>query len=198
MRSTDLTARALLEVPGHDGRPCRVHTVAFEDADEALNAAIRLKHEGFEIVDVHSPCPIHGLDEALGWRETRLGYVSLVGGLVGLGVGVALQAYTHGFDWPLDIGGKTNLAWPAMVPVIFELTILIAAYATVFGLFFRRRLRPRWNPGKPIGQPGPGVTDNRFVILVLEQDGSFSSTGFAELCDELRPVEVVEGWKVFS
>lgn len=198
MRSKDMTARALLEVPGHDGRPCRVHTVAFEDADEALRAAVRLKQAGFEIVDVHSPCPIHGLDDALGWRETRLGYVTLAGGLFGLTAGLSLQVYTHGFDWPLNIGGKTALAWPAMAPVMFELTVLIAAFATVFGLFFRRRLRPRWNPGKPIGQPGPGVTDNRFVILVLEQDGGFSPKNFDRLCEELRPVEVVNSWKVFS
>ena len=198
MRRKDATTHALRDVVGHDDRPCRIHTVAFEDAGEALGAARRLREEGFDIVDVHSPFPIHGIEEVLGWRETRLGYVTLAGGLLGLSIGFGLQAWTHGIDWPLNIGGKTNLAWPAMGPVMFELTVLFAAYATVVGLFFRRRLRPRFNPSASIGQPGPGVTDNRFVILVLEQDGSFSDKRFDALCDELQPVEVNDAWKVFS
>jgi len=197
-KRSDLLAHTLRDVPGHDGRPCRIHTVAFEDAGDALAAAKRFREHGFEIVDVHSPFPIHGIEEVLGWRETRLGYVTLAGGLTGLTIGILLQGLTHGWDWPLNIGGKTNLAVPAMAPVMFELTVLLAAFATVFGLFYRRRLRPRINPSKFFGQPHHLVTDNRFVLLVLEQDGGFSPTRFAALCEELEPVEVVEAWKVMS
>lgn len=198
MRKRDLTARVLREVPGHDSRPCRVHTVAFEDPQVALSAVRRFKSEGFQIVDVHSPFPLHGLDEALGWRETRIGYVTLFGGLLGLAMALGLQAYTHGFDWPLNIGGKTDLAWPAMVPVVFELMVLLAAFATVFGFLYLRRLRPRWKLDADIGQPPGNVNDDRFVILVLEQDGGFSKDEFDSLCEELSPVEVVDSWKVLS
>jgi len=198
MRKGDMTAFVLAESAEHSGQPCRVHAVAFDDANGALDAAKRLREEGFTILDVHSPFPIHGIEKALGWRETRLGYATLVGGLVGFTGGLALQMYTHGFDWPLNIGGKTSFAWPAMLPVVFEMTVLFAAFATVLGLVFSRRLRPRWNPAAFIGQPGSKVNDDRFVLLVLEQDASFSLERMRWVCEELCPVEIIEGWKVFS
>ncbi len=193
---SDPTRKVLAEVDGHSGQPCRIHTAAFGQPDTALAAAKRFRKSGYLIADVHSPFPIHGIDQALGWRETRLGYVTLVGGLIGLGLGIALQAYTHGVAWPLNIGGKTDLAIPSMGPVMFELTILIAAYLSVAAFFYRRRLRPRFNPAANLGQPGPKVNDDQFVLLVVEQDGEFSRVEFLELCDELKPIEVVESWRV--
>jgi hypothetical protein len=190
--------RVLKELDGHDGQPCRVHTVSFDDPVPTLQAAKRLRKEGYLIADVHSPFPIHGIEATLGWRETRLGYVTLVGGLLGLTLGFGLQAYTHGIAWPLNIGGKTDLAYPAMGPVMFELMVLIAAYLSVFVFLYRRRLRPRLKLDVPIGQPGDRVNDDRFVILVVEQDGGFHRESFLELCAELEPVEVQESWRIVS
>ncbi len=194
-----IVKKTLRELDGHDGQPCRIHTVAFEDPRDTLSAAKRLREEGYTIADVHSPFPVHGIEDALGWRETRLGYVTLVGGLIGLTIAFCLQAYTHGVSWPLNIGGKTMLAFPAMGPVLFELMVLVAAYLSVFVFFFRRRLRPRFKlDAAALGQPGDRVNDDRFVILVVEQDGSFSRSSFLDLCSELEPVEVVESWRTLS
>ena len=190
------TQRVLDELDGHDGQPCRIHTVAFAGPEEALSAAKRLREQGYLIADAHSPFPIHGIEEALGWRETRLGYVTLVGGLLGLTFGFGLQIYTHGVSWPLNIGGKTNLAIPAMGPVVFELMVLIAAYLSVFIFLFRRRLRPRLNLNANLGQPNMRVNDDQFVLLVVEQDGGFSMPAFRKVCEELDPIEVNESWRV--
>jgi hypothetical protein len=155
-----------------------------------------MRKEGYLIADAHSPFPIHGIEEALGWRETRLGYVTLVGGIIGLCGGFALQAYTHAVAWPLNIGGKTDLAVPAMGPVMFELTVLIAAYLSVFVFLFRRGLKPRLNLKANLGQPGLRVNDDHFVLLIVEQDGGFSRTKFLALCEELEAAEVNESWRV--
>jgi len=193
---SDPTRQALDELDGHDGQPCRIHTVTFKAPGKTLEAVKRLRKEGYLIADVHSPFPIHGIEKALGWRETRLGYITLIGGLIGLTLGFALQAYTHGVAWPLNIGGKTNLAIPSMGPVIFELTVLIAAYLTVFVFFYRRRLKPRIDLRANLGQPSEGVNDDDFVVLVVEQSGSFSRRKFLELCDELEPADVTESWRI--
>lgn len=193
---SDPTRQTLGELDGHDGQPCRIHTVAFEGPTQALSAAKRLRKEGYLIADVHSPFPIHGIEKALGWRETRLGYVTLIGGLIGLTLGFALQAYTHGVAWPLNIGGKTDLAIPSMGPVIFELTVLIAAYLSVFAFFYRRRLRPRFSFKANLGQPGMRVNDDHFVLLVVEQDGGFSRGSFLEVCEDLEAAEVTEAWRI--
>ena len=195
---SDPTRQTLRELDGHSGQPCRIHTVTFEGPREALSAARRLRKEGYLIADVHSPFPIHGIEEALGWRETRLGYVTLIGGILGLTLGFALQAWTHGVDWPLNIGGKTDLAIPAMGPVMFELTILIAAYLSVFAFFYRRGLKPRVSLKANLGQPGDRVNDDHFVILVVEQDGGFARTKFLKLCEELDSAEVKESWRIMK
>lgn len=185
---------SLLAPPGGPAR--RIHTLAFEHPERTLNAVRRLREEGFEVHDVFSPFPVHGMDEALGLTGSRLGMATLVGGLLGGAVAFGFQAWTHAIDWPLVIGGKSPLALPAQVPVSFELTILCAAVATVGGLVVRRRLYPRLSSARPPAQPDPRVTDDRFVVLVVERDAAFSSTRFRELGRVLGSVQTVEGWRV--
>ncbi|MEO8587133.1 MAG: DUF3341 domain-containing protein [Acidobacteriota bacterium] len=173
----------------------RIHTLAFEHPGATLEAVHRLRAEGFEVHDVFSPFPLHGMDEALGLAGTRLGFATLVGGLFGAAIAFGFQVWTHAIDWPLIIGGKSPLALPAQVPVSFELTILCAAFATVGGLLVRRRLFPRLTGERPLSQPDPRVTDDRFVVLVVERNASFSPARFHELGRALGSVEIVEGWR---
>ena len=171
-----------------------VHAVSFRDALEALEAVRRLRALGYEVRDVHSPFPVHGMDEALGLRPSRLGQVTFAGGLLGGTVAFGFQIWTHAVDWPLVIGGKSPLALPAQVPVSFELTVLFAALFTVFGLLVRRRLFPRID-SRPADQPHPRVTDDRFVVLVVERDGTFSRARFLSLVVGLGAFEVSESWR---
>jgi len=186
---------SVLAIP--KGSRLRVHTMAFDEPGKALDAVRTLKSESFEVHDVHTPYAVHGLDEALGLRETRLGVATLVGGLVGGGAAFGFQIWTHAIDWPLTIGGKSPLALPAQVPVSFELTVLFAAFATVGGLLLRRRLFPRVASDPiPPAQPDARVTDDRFVVVVVERDGRFRLNRFRELVKELGALEAVEGWRV--
>ncbi|MBK6407426.1 MAG: DUF3341 domain-containing protein [Holophagales bacterium] len=105
------------------------------------------------------------------------------------------QAWTHAIDWPLVIGGKSPLALPAQVPVSFELTVLFAAFATVGTLLARRRLFPAVRRDAALAA-GPGVTDDRFVVLVVERDAGFRPARSGSWLASLGPVEAVEGWRV--
>lgn len=182
--------------PAASGSRLRVHRLVFDDPRLTLAAVGTLRAEGFEVDDVHTPYAVHGMDEALGLRESRLGLATLAGGLAGCAIAFGFQIWTHAIDWPLVIGGKSPLALPAQVPVSFELTILCAAVATVGGLVVRRRLYPRLSSARPPAQPDPRVTDDRFVVLVVERDAAFSSTRFRELGRVLGSVQTVEGWRV--
>lgn len=195
-RAIDPTAIAVQESGGDVHRPSRVHSVVFDDPEATVHAAGRLRAAGYHIIDVHSPFPVHGIEAALGWRDTRLPWATLVGGIVGVTCGLALALFVHTVSWPLNIGGKTASAIPAIIPVVFELGVLFAAFATVGTLLVRRRLRPRNARTTGFGQPDLRVNDDRFVILVLEQDASFSMDAFRAITTELDPVDVVEAWKV--
>ncbi len=187
MASTDSTRSA--------SAASRVHAVSFEKAGGALSAVRQLRNEGFEVHDVHTPFPVHGMGEALGLPPSRLGWVTFAGGPIGGTAAFGFQIWTHAIDWPLVIGGKTPLALPAQIPVSFELTVLFAALFTVGGLLIRRRLFPRID-SRPAAQPHASVTDDRFVVLVVERDAGFSLVRFRELLEGFGPVEVTESWRV--
>jgi hypothetical protein len=167
--------------------------LVFDEPAATLGAVERLRREGFEVADVHSPFPLHGAEEALGLRPTRLALATLVGGLVG-GLGkLFFQGWVHVVDWPMNIGGKPDVSLPALIPVTFELTVLVAAFATLGVFLVRRRLFPRL-AGAP-RLPDPRVTDDHFAVLVVERDGGFSPERFRALCTALHPLQVVESWR---
>ncbi|MEA2695883.1 MAG: hypothetical protein QOI66_154 [Myxococcales bacterium] len=134
----------------------------FSDADDLLAAVRPLHRERFPIYDVFAPYPIHGLDQAMGIRRTRLPLVTLLAGLCGLSVALFFQYYTNVFDWPLNVGGKPDNSTLAFVPVCFELTVLFGGLATVGALFLRTRLYP----GKRESLPVERVTDDRFALVL--------------------------------
>lgn len=106
-------------------------------AETALvHAARTLREAGFSSLDIHSPYPLHGADEALGLPRSKVPLVALLGGLVGAASGYLLQVYTVGIAWPLNVGGRPPVSAPAFIPVTFELGILVASLAIFFGLLF--------------------------------------------------------------
>jgi hypothetical protein len=134
----------------------------FSDADRMMRAVRPLRAAGLSILDVFTPYPVHGLDQALGIRRTRLPLVTLAMGAVGLAFAIVFQYYTAVLDWPLDVGGKPDNVTLAFVPICFELTVLIGGLATVGAFLLRTRL---W-PGKREQLPVYGVTNNVFAIVV--------------------------------
>src|SRR5678816_1223428 len=104
---------------------------SFGEPGALLAAVGALRGAGVAIHDVFAPYPVHGLDQAMGIRRSRLPLVTLLAGLGGLCFALAFQYYTAVFDWPLDVGGKPENSTLAFVPVCFELTVLIGGLGTV-------------------------------------------------------------------
>ena len=134
---------------------------SFGEAGAMVAAVAALRRAGLSIHDVFAPYPVHGLDEAMGIRRSRLPFVTLIAGLGGLCFALVFQYYTAVFDWPLDVGGKPENSTLAFVPICFELTVLIGGLGTA-GAFF---LRARLFPGKREQLAAPGVTDNVFAVV---------------------------------
>jgi hypothetical protein len=141
---------------------------SFSEPSDLLAAVATLRGAGVAIHDVFAPYPVHGLDEAMGIRRSRLPFATLLAGLVGLTFALVFQYYTAVFDWPLDVGGKPENSTLAFVPICFELTVLIGGLGTV-GAFL---LRTRLFPGKREQLPVLGVTNNVFAIVTHAPDES--------------------------
>ena len=134
---------------------------SFAEPGPLLSAVTTLRRAGVVIHDVFAPYPVHGPDQAMGIRHSRLPWVTLLAGLVGLSFALVFQYYTAVFDWPLDVGGKPENSTLAFVPICFELTVLIGGLGTA-GAFL---LRARLFPGKREELPVLGVTNNVFAIV---------------------------------
>ena len=100
-----------------------------------LDAARALRAEGQTELDLHSPVPLHGSDEALGLKRSIVPRIALVAGLVGAVSGYLMQWYLVGVDFPINVGGRPPHSPPAFIPVTFELGVLFAALSIFFGLF---------------------------------------------------------------
>jgi hypothetical protein len=112
-----------------------------------LEAARALRARGHARLDLHSPVPIHGADEALGLRRSTVPIVALAAGLGGAASGYLLQWWTVAYDWPINVGNRPPHSPPAFIPVTFELGVLSSAAAIFLGLLFAYFRFPRtWHP----------------------------------------------------
>ncbi len=105
----------------------------FQDPSDVVAAARAVHAEGYRRVDAYSPFPIEELNEALGFHRSWLPPLVLLGGIAGAAGGFALQYWASVIEYPMNIGGKPYLSWPAFIPPTFETTILLAALTAVLG-----------------------------------------------------------------
>jgi hypothetical protein len=134
----------------------------FDDEDVLLEAVTQVRESGVKIHEVYSPFPVHGLDEALGYRRSRLPIAAFLFGMLGTTLALVMQFYMMRIDWPMIIGGKDHAAFPNFIPVTFELTVLLAAFGMV-GVFFVS------NNLKPWAQPrifDLRITDDKHVMAI--------------------------------
>ncbi len=150
----------------------------FDDPDELLDAIEHVRANGTKIHDVYTPFPIHGIDDVLGIARTRLPIAAFMFGCCGLSLALFLQIYMLWADWPMIIGGKPHFAFPAFVPVCFELTVLFTAFGMVITFFLVSGLRPKFK----VQVMDRRSTDDKFV-MAIEQTGS---TNLRQLTDLLR------------
>src|SRR5579863_9759078 len=88
----------------------------FANADALLGATEKTTAAGYTKTDAFSPFPIHGLFEALRITERKVAPMILVGAVVGLLSGVALEYYTQVIAYPMNIAGRPFWAWGAFIP----------------------------------------------------------------------------------
>ena len=106
----------------------------FNSPDDIISAAKKTEAAGYKNWDVHTPYPIHGMDNAMKLKPSKLGYVTLTFGLTGAVVALLFMYWALSINYPMNIGGKPFFALPAFIPVTFEVTVLLATVCTVLGM----------------------------------------------------------------
>ncbi len=145
----------------------------FDSASQLMKAVEACRDEGFKNWDVHTPFPVHGLDDAMGLRGTRLPFLVLASGATGLGIATLMQWWMNAVDYPFIISGKPLFGIPANVPVMFELTVLLSAFAAFFGMWILNGL-PRWYHPLFTNRRFARATQDRYFIVVEAKDPKFN------------------------
>lgn len=118
----------------------------YDDEDVLLSAIKQVRESGIKIHEVYSPFPVHGIDEALGYKRTRLPIAAFMFGILGTSLALLMQMWMLGFDWPMIIGGKDFISLPPFIPVTFELTVLLSALGMVGTFMIVSDLKPYKKP----------------------------------------------------
>jgi hypothetical protein len=160
----------------------------FEREEDLLQAAAKARQEGWLVVDLYSPYPVHGAAQALGLSRSRLPRAAFVFGLLGLALAFAFQFWASAWDWPINVGNRPWNSLPAFVPVAFEMMVLFAGIGVVLTLLLVCRLYP----GKGATPLSSGVTDDRFVLEVRETGAAAGADGLRRLMQECHAIGVEE------
>jgi Protein of unknown function (DUF3341) len=114
----------------------------FDDEAVLFPAVRSVRKAGYKIHDVYSPMPIHGLDTAMGLRDTSLHTAGFIYAITGTATALSFMSWVFTMDWPLNIGGKPHFALPAWIPITFELTVLFSAVGMVLTFCYLCQLAP--------------------------------------------------------
>lgn len=115
---------------------------SFYDEAVMFPAVKKVRRAGYRIHDVYTPFPIHGMDAALGLRDTSLHTAGFIYGITGTATAVSFITWALAYDWPIVFGGKPFFSLPAWIPITFELTVLFASVGMVLTFCYLCQLAP--------------------------------------------------------
>src|SRR5436189_2929359 len=155
------------------GAPALYGIMAEFDNPSDLVAAARRTHEaGYRRINGYSPYPIEELSEAIGFTRTGLPLIVLIGGILGGLGGFFMQYWMEVIDYPLNVGGKPYNSWPSFIPITFECTVLVAAFAAVLGMLVLNKLPQPYHP--VFNAPTFALaTRDRFFLVIEASDRRF-------------------------
>lgn len=163
----------------------------FDSAEKLVHAAERARDAGYVTMDAYTPIPVHGLDEALGFKPTRLPWLVLAGGLAGASGMFGFMVWVNMVNYPINVGGRPLFSWPALVPITFEGMVLVAAFCAVFGLFTICGLPRFHHPVFNIDRFGRASTD-LFFLCIETADRNFDAQKTRAFMESLGATAVSE------
>jgi hypothetical protein len=141
---------------------------------------------------VFTPYPIHGMDQAMGLKNSKVGWFSFLGGVTGYTSGMLLIWFTNAFDYPILVGGKPMFSPYGAFPPSYELTILLGAFGALFGMLVLNRLPQLYHPLLKHRRFNL-VTHDKFFLVVECADPKYNEPDIRQLLERTgcRQVEEV-------
>jgi hypothetical protein len=161
----------------------------FDTPTEIVNAAHRAREEGYRKMDAYTPFAVEELTEALALGRSRLPLIVLIGGIVGGIGGYLLQYWALNIAYPFNIGGRPINSWPMFIVIMFECTVLVAAFSAVLGMFALNGLPQPYHP--VFNSPRFELASRtNFFLCIESSDPKFDPSATREFLENLCPGKV--------
>jgi hypothetical protein len=160
-------------------------SISFDDEIQMLQAVRKLRDNNENILDVLSPFPVHGLDNALSIKRSRIPVGGFIFGALGATLAFGFQAWAFTVSYPLIIGGKPFFSVPTFIPITFECTVLFGGLAMVAAFLIRSKLKPELK----FETIDERITDDLFVILI---DSAEEKTTIESIKSALSGIQTIK------
>ncbi len=163
----------------------------FDSVEKLFDAAEAARELGYKKLDAHTPFPVHGLSEAIGFSDKKVPWTVFVCGISGTFLGYSMEWWTSVIDYPLNVGGKPLNALPAFIPVAYESTILLAAFGAFFGMLAYNGLPRPYH--SVFNTPGfERASQDRFFLAIESRDPHYDPVKTRALLEENGATRVSE------
>jgi hypothetical protein len=165
----------------------------FENTSSVLHAAESVRNAGFRKWDVFTPFPIHGMDKAMGIKNSKVGWFSFLGGVVGYTSGMLMIWWMNAVDYQIIVGGKPMFSAHGAFPPSYELTILFGAFGAIGGMMFLNRL-PKLHHPLLKHKRFALATHDKFFVVIETTDPKYSESETRKLLEVAgsKRIEMVE------
>jgi hypothetical protein len=157
----------------------------FDSPHDLQRALGRLREAQIEVLETYTPAPLE--EQAYGSPLPLAMFVAGIAGFVGF---FLLMTYADVYAYPIDIGGRPAFAWPAFVPIAFELGVLCAMVVGFFGYFVICRMPQLYDPVDECDSFRRASRDGWFVAIRISDPERAAQV--RALIDTLHPMSVEE------
>jgi hypothetical protein len=163
----------------------------FDSPTDLVEAARQTTKAGYKKIDAYSPFPIEELADAIGFPKNGVPLVVLIGGLLGCVGGYFMQYWIAAISYPINIGGRPYNSWPAFIVVTFEMTILCAGLAAIFGMLALNGLPMPYHPVFNVPRFA-FATKDRFFLIIFSSDVKYDPVETRHFLERLEPRSISE------
>jgi hypothetical protein len=161
----------------------------FDQPERLLAASRGAFDRGYRMIEAYTPFPVEGLADAIGYHRNRMAPIVFAGGLAGGIGGYFMQWFSAVVHYPIDVGGRPLNSWPSFIPITFEMTVLGAALAAVFGMLAQNGLPRPHHPLFNVDRFALASRD-RFFLCIQSRDPLFDAESARRFLEELEPKSI--------
>lgn len=164
---------------------------SFPDTPSFYHAAEKVRDAGYKKWDTYSSFPVHGMPAAQGQPRSKVPIFTFCGGVIGFVTGLTMVWYMNAFDYPLIVRGQPFFSPVFPFPIMYELTILLAAFGTLGGMFITNLLPQHYNPLFN-SDTFLEVSGDRLVIAIEARDGKYDPDATRRFLEEIGGIDIEE------